>query len=184
MGSGNDHIQHVAHHTLGGYRFCPHCRTALIISEQEGVPRPACPACGFIHYNNPVPAAGAIIVRTGQILFVKRKYEPRIGLWSLPAGFMEHTESPEECVIRELQEETGLFGAVKNLVGVYAAGDDPRSRVVLIIYHMEVFGGEERPGDDAAELGYFPPGNFPPFAWNSHHRALGDFFARHAGGVT
>ena len=165
----------------GGYRYCPYCREKLVISKFEGIPRPACPVCGFIHYNNPVPAAGGIIVRDRRILFVKRKYEPRAGLWSLPAGFIEHAESPEQCAVRELQEETGLTGEIKDLVGVYAAGDDPRSRVVLIIYYMEILGGRERPGDDACEIAYFTQGNFPPFAWNSHHRALGDFFARYAG---
>jgi 8-oxo-dGTP diphosphatase len=166
---------------LGGYRYCPHCATGLVVSDREDVPRLACPSCGFIYYNNPVPAAGAIILRDNHILFVRRKFEPRVGKWSLPAGFMEYNESAAECAVRELREETGLTGRVKDIVGVYAAGDDPRSRVVLIVYHMEVIGGAERPGDDAAEIGYFAKGNYPPFAWSSHDQALHDFFVRRRG---
>lgn len=178
VGTGKKEILPVDRAALGGYRFCPHCATGMAISDREDVPRLACPSCGFVHYNNPVPAAGAIIMRDNRILFVKRKYEPRAGKWSLPAGFMEYDESPEECAVRELREETGLTGKIRELSGVYAAGDDPRSRIVLIIYHMEITGGVEQPGDDACEIGYFAAGDFPPFAWSSHHRALGDFFAR------
>jgi len=97
---------------------------------------------------------------------------------------MEYGESPEECVIRELKEETGLTGVVKDLVGVYAAGDDPRSRVVLVIYHLEVVGGTETPGDDASEIGYFARGQYPKLAWSSHPRALHDFFARRTEDLT
>jgi len=163
---------------LGRFRFCPLCGTRLVISTQEDVPRLACPACSYIHYHNPIPAAGAIIRKDGRILFVRRKFDPKGGDWSFPAGFMEYDETPEECVLRELEEETGLTGDIKNLVGVYAAGDDPRNRVILIVYEVEITGGTEQPGDDAAELGYFPRNDFPKLAWASHHQALRDYFNR------
>ncbi len=165
----------------GGFCFCPHCATKLIVKTEEDLPRLACPSCGFIHYSNPIPAAGGIVVKDGRVLFVKRKYEPKVGDWSLPAGFMEHNETPEECALRELKEETGLTGIVKSLVGVYKAGDDPRTQVILIVYHLEVTGGTETPGDDASEIGYFAEGQFPKLAWLSHPRALRDFFARGKG---
>lgn len=164
---------------LGNFRYCPYCATELAVTTEEDVPRLSCPSCGYVHYHNPVPAAGGIIVKDDRVLLVRRKFEPKAGDWSLPAGFMEYGESSEECVIRELKEETGLIGIVKNLVGVYAAGDDPRSRVVLIIYHLEVVGGTETPGDDASEIGYFARGQYPKLAWSSHPLALRDFFARH-----
>ncbi len=160
---------------LGGYTFCPHCATRLIVVDEGDTRRLGCPSCGFIHYNNPVPAAGAIVQKDGCILFVRRKFEPKAGLWSLPAGFMEYGESPAECTLRELAEETGLSGEITDFVGVYPAGDDPRSRVVLIVYHVQIIGGEERPGDDASELGYFAPSEFPPLAWASHQQTLRDF---------
>lgn len=165
---------------IGDFRYCPYCAAELALNAAEDVPRLGCPSCGFIHYRNPTPAAGGMVLKDGKILLVKRKFEPKVGEWSLPAGFMEYGESPTECVIRELKEETGLTGVVKDLVGVYPSADDPRTRVVLILYHIEVTGGTEKPGDDAAELGYFAEENYPKLAWSSHHRALRDFFARRA----
>ena len=98
-------------------------------SEPEhGVMRPTCPQCRFIWYRNPVPAAGVILVRDGQVLLVKRKYEPRAGYWCLPAGFMEAGETPEQSATRELLEETGVIAQLSGLFGVYAGFDDPRVR--------------------------------------------------------
>ena len=160
----------------GDFRYCPYCATELTVNTAEDIPRLGCPSCGFIHYRNPTPAAAGIVLKDNKVF--KRKFAPKVGEWSLPAGFMEYGESPEECVIRELKEETGLTAVVKELLGVYAAVDDPRARVVLIIYCIEVTGGTEAPGDDASELGYFAQGNYPKLAWSSHPRALREFFAR------
>jgi len=166
----------------GQFRYCPRCATPLVATDENGHARPGCPSCGFIHYRNPTPAVGAVVLADGYVLLVRRKYEPRAGLWSMPAGFMEYDESPETCVLRELGEETGLTGAIKGLVGVYPAGDDPRTRVVLIVYHVLITGGTEIPGDDAEEVGYFPIDNYPQLAWSSHERALKDFLSQTAGG--
>ena len=168
---------------LGQFRFCPRCATPLAVTNENGHPRPGCPSCGFIHYRNPTPAVGGVVLKERKVLLVRRKYEPKAGEWSLPAGFMEYDESPEACALRELQEETGLVGVIKHLVGVYPAGDDPRARVVLIMYHVETIGGTEIPGDDAAEIGYFPIDNYPKLAWSSHFRALRDFVAWSRGGA-
>ena len=77
-------------------RFCPHCGTALVPRDDHGTVRPTCPACAFIAYSNPAPAAGVILERKDSIVLVKRRFEPQVGLWGLPAGFMEYGEAPEE----------------------------------------------------------------------------------------
>ena len=89
-------------------RFCPHCGTPLVPRDDHGVVRPTCPACSFIAYQNPAPAVGAILEKKGSIVLVRRRYEPQVGRWGLPAGFMEYGEGPEETAIRETLEETGL----------------------------------------------------------------------------
>jgi len=64
------------------------------------------------------------------------------------------------------------------LFGVYGACDDPRTRVVLIIYEALVKGGELKPGDDAAEARFFPRNQLPAnMAFSSHRRALNRFIA-------
>jgi len=160
-------------------RFCPLCATPLVRRIDHGSPRPTCPNCGFIHYRNPVPAAGVILSSRGRLLMVKRRYHPRAGTWCLPAGFMEAGETPGHCALRELREETGIRGRLGELFGVYAGFDDPRVRVVLILYAAERSGGRLKPGDDAIEARYFPLDDLPrSIAFESHRRALTEFAAR------
>src|SRR5439155_15046911 len=159
-------------------RFCPYCATRLEMRDEHGVMRPTCPACGYIHYRNPVPAAGVLLESEGGLLMVRRKFDPRAGTWCLPAGFMEFGETPEACAIRELFEETGIRGRLTRLFNVYAGADDPRTRAILILYVAEREGGTLAPGDDAIEAGFFPLTALPaPIAFQSHVRALEEYRA-------
>ena len=165
-------------------RYCPHCGTPLATQSEHGVPRPTCPACGFIHYRNPVPAAGVLLATRGSLLMVRRKFEPRVGAWCLPAGFMEFGETPEECAVRELYEETGIRGRLTRLFNIYAGTDDPRTRSILILYVAEHAGGTLTPGDDAIEAEFFPLAGLPaPIAFSSHTRALAEYRSELEGGA-
>ena len=155
------------------FRFCPLCATRLVRRDDHGSLRPTCPACGYIHYRNPVPAAGVVMLQRGDVLLVRRRFEPRAGAWCLPAGFMEYGESPERCAVRELREETGIAARLTGLHGVYAGFDDPRVRAVLILYAAERVGGRLKPGDDALEARFFPLRRLPArIAFASHRLAL------------
>jgi 8-oxo-dGTP diphosphatase len=162
------------------FRFCPRCGGSLIgkkLVEQE---RQVCPACGFVLYQNPVPAVGMIIPQGGRIVMVRRAEEPYLGHWCLPAGFMELEETPQQCAVREAKEETGLDIRVEELFGVYAGQDDPRVRVVLIVYLAEMVGGELRAGDDASEVRLFGPDEMPDkIAFGSHRQAIAQYFEEH-----
>jgi ADP-ribose pyrophosphatase YjhB (NUDIX family) len=141
--------------------------------DDHGSPRPTCPACGFIHYRNPAPAAGVLLLRRGEVLMVRRRFAPRVGAWCLPAGFLEYGETPEHCAVRELREETGLRARLTGLFGVYAGFDDPRVRAILILYMAERTSGRLSPGDDATEAKYFPIARLPrSIAFASHRQAL------------
>src|SRR5213592_3168671 len=105
-------------------RFCPLCATRLVLRDDHGIRRRTCPQCGYIHYRNPVPAAGVLLHERGSMLLVKRRYDPRAGAWCLPAGFMEYGETPRRCAVRELREETGIVARLTGLFGVYAGFDD------------------------------------------------------------
>lgn len=159
------------------FRHCPRCATALELKDDHGTARPTCPACGYVHYRNPAPAAGVLLPQGGEILMVRRRYDPRAGAWCLPAGFMEYGETPEACAVRELREETGLDAELTGLFGVFAGFDDPRVRAVLILYTAKPAGGVLTPGDDAIEAGYFGPGGLPAeIAFEAHRRALDRWF--------
>ena len=74
------------------FKYCPHCQSEMDLRLEGGVDRPACPECGFVQYLNPAPGAGVVVLRDRRVCLVKRKFEPRKGLWSLPTGFMEWDE--------------------------------------------------------------------------------------------
>lgn len=164
-----------------GYRFCPLCGAELQTGEIDGVERVHCvqPGCGFVFYQNPIPAAGAMIVQEGRILLVKRAHPPKIGWWCFPAGFMEWREHPRETAVREVREETGLEIALDDFFEVYSGSDDPRSNAILLLYLAHVTGGELRPGDDASEVQYFDLDKAPPaLAFESHIQAWNDYLQR------
>jgi ADP-ribose pyrophosphatase YjhB (NUDIX family) len=161
------------------YTFCPRCATALEDFAEGAQVRRRCPACGFVFYHNPVPAAGGAICRGDALLLVRRAVEPRKGYWSLPAGFMEYNESARGCAEREIGEETGLMARAGDVLGVYSGFDDPRQHAVLIVFWMnEVELRDPTAGDDADDLAFFSPGRIPEnIAFRAHREALRDIFA-------
>lgn len=158
------------------YKYCPQCGQILIKKFQDGRNRMVCEKCGFIQYQNPLPAAAVVVMQNKQALLVKRKFEPHAGEWSLPAGFVEHDETPAEAAVRETAEETGLNVRIKQLLDVTGTCEDHRSNIVLVIYEAELIGGELDAGDDAAEAGFYPVDNLPgKIAFASHKKILEKF---------
>ena len=90
--------------------YCTKCGKPLIsrIPEGDDRKRDMCTACGTVHYSNPKIVVGAIPVFQDRILICRRAIEPRYGLWTLPAGFMEDDETVEQGVRREAMEEAGI----------------------------------------------------------------------------
>jgi 8-oxo-dGTP diphosphatase len=162
---------------LTEYRYCPVCGEDFVEKELDGRTRLVCSACGFVFYRNPAPAAGVILIENDEILWVKRKFEPRKDMWTFPAGFLEYDEHVEECAVRETREETGVDVELIRLFGAYMAMDDPRVQVVLLLYLARRVGGELKAGDDASEARYFPI-NEPPeeIAFQAHRLALNDIY--------
>jgi ADP-ribose pyrophosphatase YjhB (NUDIX family) len=159
------------------FRFCPRCGHTLALGEVGDRQRLICPSCGFVFYQNPVPAVAAIIPQGGKIVLVKRAEDPHRGAWCLPAGFLEMNESPQECAVREVKEETGLDIRVARLFGVDLGQDDPRAQVVLILFLAEALGGELRAGDDASDARLFGPQELPKrVAFATHRRAIAKYF--------
>jgi len=83
--------------------FCSNCgaRVRLGIPPGEHMPRHLCDACGTIHYENPKLVVGCIAEWQEQVLLCRRAIEPRLGLWTLPAGFMENAETTTQAALRE-----------------------------------------------------------------------------------
>ncbi len=120
---------------MPGFRYCPDCATplALIAAEEDAglKERLRCPACGFTHWNNPVPVLAAIIEYHGQVLLARNAAWPG-KMFALITGFMEAGETPQAGIAREIKEETNLDTSALDLVGVY---DFQRMNQVIIAYH-------------------------------------------------
>lgn len=90
--------------------YCPLCSQPVRhgIPQGDDRPRHICDACGAIHYQNPKVIAGCIPVSGERILLCRRAIEPRLGFWTLPAGFMELGETLAEAACREAREEANV----------------------------------------------------------------------------
>ena len=88
--------------------YCSICSGKVILKVPEGDNREryVCNNCGAIHYSNPNVVVGTLPTFEDKILLCKRAIEPRVGLWTVPAGFLENGESLLEGAWRETKEET------------------------------------------------------------------------------
>jgi len=104
----------------------------------------------------PLVGVGAVVINNGKVLLVRRGNEPGRGKFSIPGGMVEAGEDPKVAVVRELEEETGLKGETRLLLGVYQYverdGDgNVRYHFILLDYLVEVKGGSLRASSDAEE---------------------------------
>jgi ADP-ribose pyrophosphatase YjhB (NUDIX family) len=88
-------------------KFCPNCGQPvdLLVPDGDHLPRHVCGSCSTIHYENPKLVVGCVPEHQGQILICRRAIEPRLGYWTIPAGFMENNETMQEGAARESWEE-------------------------------------------------------------------------------
>ena len=120
--------------------YCPRCAHALVDAPHGGRTRRACPEarCGFVFWDNPTPVVAAIVERNDKVVLARSVGWPE-KWFGLVTGFLERGESPEEGVLREVEEELGLRAELKALVGVYAFR---RMNQVIVAYHVEAHGGQ------------------------------------------
>ena len=112
---------------------------------------------------------------------VKRKIEPYRGHWTLPAGYQEYFETPEEAAVRETREECGLEVEILTLLHVLYTTDDARKRANLTVYLARPTGGTLQPGDDAEAAAFFPLDELPDLiGFENNRRVLEDLRRRGA----
>ena len=100
-------------------------------------------------------AVGAIVIRDGSLLMVRRGQEPGLGLWTLPGGRVEKDEYLHEAVAREVLEETGLEVTPSALVGILEVVGDPH--YVILDFAATAAGGDDpTAAGDAAEARWVP----------------------------
>ena len=155
------------------FKFCPRCATQLNLEERFGKMRPICPQCGWIHFVDPKVAAGVLVIQDDRVLLVRRVNEPKRGLWTLPAGFVNGGEDPAEAAERECLEETGLSVRVTRVYDIVSGREHPRGADFVIVYEAEVVGGEMQAGDDADAVEWFGRNELPQLAFSATRKVLG-----------
>jgi len=102
-----------------------------------------------------IASFGIIFDQQNKILLCHRRdYD----LWNLPGGTMEAGESPWECVIREVREETGLNVEIKKLIGIY---NKPETNEICFSFICSIINGELRLNEEADKIEYFTMKDIP-----------------------
>lgn len=139
-------------------------------------PRRACTQCSFIHFTDPKVGVGVFVVRDGKILLVRRTMAPEIGKWSIPAGYIDHGEDPQDVAVREALEETNLTVEIEKLIDVYHNPPEQGGATVFILYQAKLLGGQPQAGDDADAVGFFGKDELPEIAFKSTQDVIFRFF--------
>ncbi|MEL6346677.1 MAG: NUDIX hydrolase [Myxococcota bacterium] len=144
---------------MSRFRFCPRCATALEeIIDHEGRNRKKCPACGYVHYDNPTPVLAAIVEHEGHVILARNKGWPE-DWYGLVTGFLEKDEEPAEGILREVHEELGLHGEIVSFVGLHTFR---RMNQVLMTWHVRA-AGEIVIGDELAGIKRILPEKVKPW---------------------
>lgn len=146
--------------------YCLRCGTRMEYHERFDKLRPVCPACGYVHFDDPKVAVAVFVQQAEQILLVQRANEPERGKWALPAGYVDRGEDPKSAAEREVLQETGLVVQVTRLIDVIYEG------VIVIIYEACVVGGTLCAADDAAEARWFTRQDVPEIAFRSTQQVI------------
>jgi ADP-ribose pyrophosphatase YjhB (NUDIX family) len=120
--------------------------------------RHVCTACGEIHYQNPKLIVGAIPEWQGKILLCRRAIEPRHGLWTLPAGFMENGETTVEAAARETLEEANAQVDIGELYTLYNLA---YINQVHLLFRARLLNLDFSPGVESLEVQLFAEEDIP-----------------------
>lgn len=165
-------------------KHCKNCGIAVVYrlpddgdTKQRGV----CPACHTIHYENPLNVVGTIPMLGDRVLLCQRNIEPRLGKWTLPAGFMELGETVAEGAARETVEEAGAqfeLGELFSLVNIARVGQ------VHLFYRARLLSDVFAPGFETMEARLFAEHEIPwdEIAFKTVFESLKRYFADHRAG--
>lgn len=141
-------------------KFCSSCgaSVSLRIPDGDNRERFVCDACQTIHYQNPKIVAGCIPEWEDRILLCRRSIEPRYGLWTVPAGFMENGETTEQAAMRETWEEACAHIEIHSLYSIFSI---PHISQVYMLFRGEIRNGEYAPGQESLECQLFEERSIP-----------------------
>ncbi len=159
-------------------KHCRACGTSVelrVPDDGDTRERAVCPACGTIHYVNPLLVVGTVPYLGDQVLLCKRAIEPRYGKWTLPAGFMELGETMAQGAARETAEEAG---AEVEMGAFFSAMSIPRVGQVHVFYLARLLRERFDPGQESLEARLFTEHDLPwdELAFTTVRETLKRFF--------
>jgi ADP-ribose pyrophosphatase YjhB (NUDIX family) len=166
-------------------KYCSQCGTAVayrIPDDGDTKPRAVCTACHTIHYENPLNVVGTVPYWGDKVLLCKRNIEPRRGLWTLPAGFMELNETTSEGAARETVEEAG---AQFEMQGLFTLVNVARVGQVHLFYRAQLTSDQFDPGHETIEARLFLESEIPwdEIAFRTTRETLACYFADRSKGL-
>lgn len=141
-------------------KFCSVCAHLLVhkIPPGDHLPRFICEACGTVHYQNPRIIAGCVPDFEGRILLCRRAIEPRLGFWTVPAGFMENGETMQQAAARESQEEALAEVQIGSLLSVVHV---LHAHQVHVFFRARLAKAEFGPAPESSEVKLVEPAQIP-----------------------
>ncbi len=141
-------------------KFCSVCgeKVELIIPEGDNRMRFVCGQCNTIHYQNPKVVTGCIAQWQDKILLCRRAIEPKQGLWTLPAGFMENEESNRDGAARETFEEANARLTDMTLFSVFSIAHISQ---VYTMYRANLVDGEASAGIESLDVALLSENEIP-----------------------
>lgn len=140
--------------------FCSACgeKVSFVIPEGDNRHRYVCTSCQTIHYENPKIVTGCIPEWQDKILLCRRAIEPRYGLWTLPAGFMENSETNMQGAARETAEEANALVDNMQLFSVFSIS---HINQVYTMYRGDLVGGQASPGAESLDVALLTEDEIP-----------------------
>jgi ADP-ribose pyrophosphatase YjhB (NUDIX family) len=164
-------------------KFCATCGQPVNVLTPAGdhLPRHVCTACGTIHYQNPRLVVGCVPEYQGKILLCKRAIEPRLGFWTLPAGFMENGESMQTAAARESMEEALAKVEIGSLLAIVHV---LQAQQVHVMFRARLLDPNVGAGPESLQVALYDEADIPwsQMAFRSNEFALRRYLEdRHAG---
>jgi ADP-ribose pyrophosphatase YjhB (NUDIX family) len=130
--------------------FCSNCGAPVIrrIPAGDNLPRWVCDNCNTIHYENPKIIVGCVAEWESRILLCRRAIEPRHGLWTVPAGFLENGETTAAGASRESLEEANARVDIAALFSLYNL---PHINQIYMLFRGRLLDGDVCDGAQHAD---------------------------------
>ena len=144
-------------------KFCSECGSSVSWRNPAGDDRKryVCDNCDTIHYQNPRVITGCLPIYKDRVLLCKRAIEPKLGLWTLPAGFLENGETSVEGAVRESWEEARTNLSINKL---YTLFNLPHINQLYLFYHATLTDTSFAAGPESLDVALFQEDDIP---WNT-----------------